>query len=271
MRGHEDIGGGEQGAVCRRGIAEPHVRAVGPHLAGLEGLGQVRFRDHLAPGGVDDHDAVLHLGEGVLVEHAPGLVGERGVDGDDVRLGQHLVQGLQFGHGVGGEEGIVGDHLHAEALGALGHFRGDGAGADQAQGLLEQLGALELVLGELAFLHGHVRLDQAGRDGHHEGHGHLGHGHAGGGGGVHHLHAPGFAGRLVHVVQADAAADDQLEVGGLVDHLLGDLGLGADEQDLGLGQFGHVGIGQHGAELLEPLGQGRVEGVSDQDLHVSSP
>ena len=71
------------------------------------------------------------------------------------------------------------------------------------------------------------------------------------------------------LAQADAAADDQLEVGGLVDHLLGDLGLGADEQDLGLGQFGHVGIDL--AELLEPLGQGRVEGVSDQDLHVSSP
>ncbi len=184
---------------------------------------------------------------------------------EDVGLGHQLIQAHQLGDGMLLEEGIEGEHLHAEGLGADRHLAGDGAGADEAQGLLEELGALQLVLEELALLHGGVGLDEARGDGHHEGHGHLGHRHAAGAGGVHGLDALLGAELLVDVVHAHAAADDQLKGWGLGEEVGVDGGLGADEEHLGLSQGGHVGA--DGAEGGEPLRQLGVEGVGDEDLH----
>lgn len=46
-----------------------------------------------APGGVEDHYAVLHFGDALSVDHALGLGGERAVDGDNIR---NLIEGLQI-------------------------------------------------------------------------------------------------------------------------------------------------------------------------------
>ena len=55
----------------------------------------------------------------------------------------------------------------------------------------------------------------------------------------------------VDVVEADAAADDHLQLRGRVDVLGGRLGLAADEHHLGLGQLGLV-VG-HLSELAQAL------------------
>ena len=234
----------------------------------MEGGGNVSVDDALAASGVDEDEAVLHLREERGVHHAPGLVREGQVQADDVGLGGEFLEAHEPGDGVLLQVGVVGDDFHTEGQGALRDLRGDVASADEAQGLLEQLGALQLALEELALLHGGVGLDQARGDGHHEGHGHFGHSHAAGPGRVDGPDAPLCAELLVHVVHAHAAADHELEVRGLGQEIGIDLGLGADQEDGGLGKAGQVAADRaEGGKALRQLG---VEGVGDEDVHGCS-
>ena len=71
------------------GLVGVHVQAGSPDLAGLQS-GQQRILVHVAaPGGVDDHHAVLHLGNALGVDER-AAVHSGGVDGDEVGLGQQL-------------------------------------------------------------------------------------------------------------------------------------------------------------------------------------
>jgi hypothetical protein len=44
--------------------------------------------------GVDEPSTLLHLGDEFLVEHTLGLLVKRAVDGDNVALGEHLLEAL---------------------------------------------------------------------------------------------------------------------------------------------------------------------------------
>jgi hypothetical protein len=94
------------------------------------------------------------------------------------------------------------------------------------------------------------------------------HGHAAGAGRVHGLDALLGAQLLVHVVHADAAADDQLQVRGLGQEVGVDLGFRTDQEDFGGGKGGQVAADL--SEGLEPLRQLRVKGVCDEDVHGNS-
>src|SRR5262245_40572841 len=70
--------------------------------------------DQLGPGGADEQRARLHRPEQRLVEHAPGVVGERQVQGDDItrrraagappEAGAHI--SVQFSFGAAKEPGF---------------------------------------------------------------------------------------------------------------------------------------------------------------------
>ena len=128
----------------------------------------------------------------------------------------------------GGQEGIVGDHLHPQAERAVGDDRADIAAADQAERLAGQLDAHEAVLLPLAGLGGGVGGGQLAGEREHQGDGMLGGGDRVAERRVHDDDAARGGGRDVDIVDADAGAADHLEVGGGLEHVRGDLGRRAD-------------------------------------------
>ncbi len=170
------------------------------------------------------------------------------------------------------EERIVGDHLHAQAQGAVGDDRADVAAADDAERLARQLHAHEAVLLPLAGLGGEVRLGQLARQGEHHGDGVLGGGDRVAERSVHHHHARLGGGRDVDVVDPDAGSTDHLQLLGGGQHILVDLGGRADGEtvvvaddleQLVLGKTG-LGVGLYAA-LLEDLDGGGREFVCDEN------
>lgn len=77
---------------CRLG--EPDITTVAAQVAALEGLGDVLLDDNGATGRVDEPRAGLHLGNQLLVEQTARLLVQGAVDGDDVALGDELLQGI---------------------------------------------------------------------------------------------------------------------------------------------------------------------------------
>ena len=77
------------------------VRLVVPGVDGYgteprDGPFEGGFVHQLSAGRVDEDGVVLHLGEETLVHHIAGALVERGVQGDDVRLLEQLVEGTEF-------------------------------------------------------------------------------------------------------------------------------------------------------------------------------
>ncbi len=133
-----------------------HIRG---HLAGLKRLGHGDVVDQHVAGEVQEHDAVLHLSDGVGVDHTLGGGQRRHVDGDEVALHEHLRQvgelhrrGNLLVHGGLVHGRIVADDLHAQRLGGLRHQLADGPQTNDAQRLAKDLAAGELLLGLLGGL-----------------------------------------------------------------------------------------------------------------------
>lgn len=157
------------------------------------------------------------------------------------------------------------------------------AETDDAQDLALDLDADELAALPLAGLDAGAGLGHLAGHAHDQADGVLGGGLDVARGRVHDHDAQLGGGGHVHVVDADAGARHHLEVGGGLQQLGGDLGLGADEQGVvggdDLEQVGGAGLGEFvdlqglaengqavGGELLrdEDLGLGRVPvGVSE--------
>ena len=230
------------------GLVGVHVQTGGPDLAGLQS-GQQGGLVHVgAAGGVDDHHAILHLGD-VLGGDQSAAVHSGSVDRDEVGLGQQLIH-LHIGDAqllldTGDVENIKSNHLHADGLGHDAQVLADAAEAHDAQGLALQLDALAIgLLLPLALAHGVTGDGQIPGAGKHMTHGQLGHGLGGSAGGV--LHGDAVLLGILHVdvVHTHAAADDHLQLAALgsVNVLLADLGLGTDH--------GHVEIPQSSAQLI---------------------
>ena len=177
-------------------------------------------------GGEVRRHTLLHLGDELLVEHATGLLVQRAVDGDDVALGEHVLEIVDAAAAnlllllVGQGLVVVVEQLGAvEGLEAAQDALANAADGDGADDL-----ALEVVLllgggghVPVAALHhlvgGHEVADQ-----HQDGHDHvLGHRHHVG---ARHLsHRDAAVGLVscveVHVVRPDTRRHRQLEVLGL--------------------------------------------------------
>ena len=124
--------------------------------------------------------------------------------------------------------GIVGDHLHLQADGAVGDDRADIAAADDAERLAEDLHAHEAVLLPLAGAGGGVGFRDLAGQRQHQRDGVLGGGDGIAEGRVHHDDALGGGGRDVDIVDADAGAADHLQVLGRCEDLRRHLGGRAD-------------------------------------------
>ncbi len=231
MRRAHDVRQAEERAF-RGGLDLEHVEAGAGDMAGLDGLGKRRLVHETAAGAVDDANARLGLGQRLGIEDVAGLVGKRHMQRDEIGLRQQLVElDLLHAHLLGpflGKEGVVGQNAHLEADGARADDGADIAGADDAERLAGDLDAHELRLLPLAGLGRGVRGRKLAGDGEHQRDGVLGGGDRVAEGRVHDDDAAARGGRDIHIVDADAGAADDLEVGRRRDQLLGRLGGGAD-------------------------------------------
>lgn len=176
----------------------------------------------------------LHLGDEVLVEEATGLLVQRAVDGNDVALGEHVLEALDAAAAdllllLGGQGLVVEVEqlLAVEGLEAAQDTLADAADGDGADDLALEV---ELVLGRLGhvpvaagdLLAGGAEVADEREDGHDDvlgdgddvGAGDLGDGDA----------AVGLVGDVqVDVVGADAGGDGDLEVLALAQALSGEV------------------------------------------------
>ena len=142
-----------RGGRLAREDVEP---GAGDLAGGQRGVERVLV-DEAAAGDVDDVARRLHLRELLRADHPGGLGRLRHVDRDEVALLEQLVEREQVHAELLGararDVGVVRDDAHVEGLQTRGDERADAAEADDADGLLEQLGAgvrapLPLALGE---------------------------------------------------------------------------------------------------------------------------
>ena len=171
------------------------------------------------------------------------------------------------------DELVEGEHVHLEALGALGDELADAAEADHAERLAVELGALEL--GPLPGAAGErgVGPRDVAAEGEHQRQGVLGGGDRVRFGRVGDDDAAAGRGGDVDVVDAGAGAADHLEALGPLDQLRRHLGRRADEQRVvGADRLAQLLLGHLEAEVdLEALAQQLDAGVGDllldEDLH----
>lgn len=228
----EGVDGSAERVVGGSRLGEPDITTVAGEVAGLEGGGDILLDDDGATGGVDEVRAGLHLGNEVLVEQALGLLVERAVDGDNVTLGEHLLEGLDaaaanLGLLLGGQGLVVKVQqlLAAKGLEAAQDTLADAADGDGTDNLALEVvlllgdgGDVPVALGDL--LVGGDEVAEEDQDGHDDvlgdgddvGAGDLGDGDA----------AVGLVGSgQVDVVGADTSSDGDLEVLGLGETLRG--------------------------------------------------
>ena len=123
-------------------------------MARLEPIDKGFGVDESATTGVDNHHPLLHLGNGFGVDEVVVVLGERAVQGDDVRFAQKGVEGDVL-HVVLGCEIVVGievvaEDTHAEALEDLDEDLGYLARSDDANGLAIEVKAHKPLQGEVA-------------------------------------------------------------------------------------------------------------------------
>ena len=221
-----------EGVVGRERFGGKDVQRGGGDLARIERGQEVVFDHDFAAGAIDHADLGFHLGEGAGIEHAVRLVGDRQVDGDEIGIAVNVVEvrdereAERFG-ALLGEEGVVGQDVHAEGQGAAGDLAADAAHAEDAEGLAHQLDALELLAIPFAGRHRGVGLGHLARQAQNQGEGKLGGRDGVAAGRIHDHHAALSGGLDIHVVHSHAGAADDPQLGRGLDDAARHLGLGA--------------------------------------------
>ncbi len=195
--------------------------------------------------------------------------------GDEIRGRKDVLQvfnqlDLQFLGPRLGHVGVVGDDLHAEGLGPLGHLATDAPHAEDAERLLEKFLPLEGLAIPLAVLHGHVGLGDLPGQGHEHGKCEFRRGNRVSARRVHHDNAALRGGVDINVVHAHAGAPDDLELLGGVHDPRRDPGLRTHDDGRGVRRqfdqliFGWTGVQHDDVELrtllkqLDALGGHRI-------------
>ena len=255
----------EQRRLGRR-LGVEHVERGAGDDALAHGVGERRLVDDAAAGDVDHAQRRLGLEQQVATDQARRLGRLRQVDGEEVGLGDDLVERQQLdaelAGPVGRHERVVGDEAHPEAAGPVGDELADAAEAGDAERLVGQLDALPAAALPAPGDERGVGLGDVAGLGQQQRHGVLGGRDDVALRGVDDHHAAA-RGRLdVDVVEADPGPADDEQVGAGGEHLVGDRRRRADDQGVGAddgveqlvgGQPGaHVDLVAGGAQAVQP-------------------
>ena len=132
----------EQGVISPDRLSGHHVQAGSPHFAGIQRLLQILFHNQRASGVIEDDYPVLHLCNGIPVNHSRGIGKQRTVKGYHIG---HTVQFIQISvTAVFIFQGlipvsIIGQDLHAKGLGNAGRSLPNPPKSYDAHGLSRQL------------------------------------------------------------------------------------------------------------------------------------
>ena len=147
MRRQDHVGQRQQGRILRERLFGEHVQGRARQVSVAQGGGDRGFLHQFAAGAVDQARALFHLADGLGVDQTGALRGERQVQGEVIGGGEHVIQrgklDFRLARHLGGDEGIVRQHFHAEHARPPRHFHADAPQPDDAQRLAAQLGALQ--------------------------------------------------------------------------------------------------------------------------------
>ena len=246
------------------GSCVEHVeRGAGDHAV-ADAFGELGLDDDPAAGDVDHAQRRLGLEQQLAVDQAGRLLVLRQVDREEVARRHDLIERHQLdahlAGAVGGHERVVGDEAHLERLGAVGDELADPAEADDAERLVGELDALPARPLPAAGGERGVRLRHVAGLGEQQRDRVLGGGDDVRLRGVDHHHAAGGGGGDVDVVEPDAGAADDDQLGAGVEHVGRDLGGRADDQGVRRGHDSEQLLGREvGADvdgvprLTEPI------------------
>ena len=181
-------------------------------------LSECWFVDQSSARAIDDPHGRLHQGDALGVDHPFGLLGQRHVERDEIRLADRLFDRfLQFDaqrlRPLGTEIWIIGEDAHAECQRPLREFTADSAHPEDGERFAVEFDPLELLALPLSGDHAGVRLRDVAGERNHEGERMLGGGDGVAAWRVHDDHAVGRGRGDIDIVDADACAADCLQVG----------------------------------------------------------
>ena len=223
-----------------RWLLGEHVDSRTGDVTVADRIGERLLVDDPATSDVDQPCALAHPLELGRADQTASRIGERDMDGEEVRFSQQCLEvaelHAELERAFGGDQRVVREHAHAQALaGDTGDLGADLAETEHAERLLAQLDAHELrTLPETGMKRTIGCREVAGQREHH-GDDVLGRGDGVTGGRVEDEHA--MPGRRfdVDVVDADAGASDHAQPGRRGEHLGGDLGLAANHERVVVG------------------------------------
>ena len=242
----------------------------------MNGLGQGRLINDAAAGAIDDAGRGLHRRQQLSVDQVLGFGGAGQVQADVVGLGEEGRQGqqahLQLLGPFGRNERVVGHHLHAHGLGDPGDVGADLAQADHAQLFLVEL-ITHIGFAIPAAGHGAgVGMGHVPRQRQHQGQGVLGRRDRVALGRIDHDHATLGGSRHINVVDSNAGAANDAQLGGGLNDVCGHLGARTDHQGVVVAddrlqlfrwQAGaHIHLGHLGEDVDPRL----IDGIGNQNL-----
>ena len=200
----------------RIGLLREHVECGAGELARANRFLQGLLVDELTARGVDETGTVAHLRDRVASDQATGLVGERGVQRDDVRGSEHPVERLraldaEVAEALLGDERVVRNDTHAQADGAARDLLADPSEPDHSERLAFQLDPVPARTLPAALLERRVGLRDVASESDDQSDRLLGSGDDGRLGRVRDDDAPPGGGFDIDVVDAHAGPPDHLE------------------------------------------------------------
>ena len=108
-------------------------------MARFNRFGKVRLHHKAAARAVDDAYAFFHRRDRLCVDNVLGLLGERGVKGDEIGAAEEFFEAdalhAEVDCALVGKEWVIADDLHSEAVRAVGDDGADVAATDDAERL----------------------------------------------------------------------------------------------------------------------------------------
>ena len=254
MRRTDEVVQGEQGMIRLHGLFLEHVECRGGDFSAFEGFVDIVFIDDAPTRTIHNHDSVFHVSYGLGVDQRPGLIGQRGMNRDEIGPSEQFVQfhGLdsQLPRATRSQVGIIADHLHGQALRQLGDVGSDLPQPHKAESFVIQLRSHEFAFLPLTRLCRNDGLGNFTTHGHNHGDRVLRRRSRIPTGRIHHDDATPGGGFTINVVKARPGAPDDLETASGVNDVSRHLRAGPNDdpiilfdffQKLFLGQLGfHV-------------------------------
>ena len=131
----------EKRMVGRRRLLFKNIKGRTSHHSRLQGFVKISFINNATPGTVEYPHPFFHPGKGFFVNHMAGFTGHRRMNTDVISTLIQLFQADPFNAHFSSpflrNKGIVGNHLHFQALGPICHNAADIAKTNHSESFIK--------------------------------------------------------------------------------------------------------------------------------------